>query len=359
MNCTRWIFGSLLILGMFSYSFGQKEDGKSLIAFSDDEKVWMSAEDALVLEVTSDNFMDITDHQEDPSPKQFNVGPIPTKISHQQEVEELIQELESSNLAETITSLSSLYNRYYNSDDGEQAAAFLFQQFVEFSAARSDITVQYFPHSWKMPSVIARIQGADDDKAGTRVIIGAHEDCISTSSTAKSPGADDDASGTSTVLEVFRVLAQSQYKPNRTVEFHAYSAEEGGLKGSQAIAAEYSSLDIIVEGMLQFDMDMYGQPNEPIGIITDYTNPQVSEFLRLLVDTYSDLSWGNTKCGYGCSDHASWTKYGYRSGFPFETAFGDSNPYIHTVNDVLSKISVTRGVEFAKVAIGFIVEMSA
>jgi len=108
----------------------------------------------------------------------------------------------------------------------------------------------------KMPSVIARIQGNDDDKAGTRIILGAHEDSVGTSSTAKAPGADDDASGTSTVLEVFRVLAQSQYKPNRTVEFHLYSAEEGGLKGSQAIAQAYYDLDIIVESMMQLDMDM-------------------------------------------------------------------------------------------------------
>lgn len=57
----------------------------------------------------------------------------------------------------------------------------------------------------------------------------------------------------------------------------------GGLKGSQAIAQAYYDLDIIVESMMQvwlicsviddlfvpkLDMDMYGQPTDPIGIIT-------------------------------------------------------------------------------------------
>jgi len=36
-----------------------------------------------------------------------------------------------------------------------------------------------------------------------------------------------------------------------------------------------------------------------------------------------------------------------------------SNPNIHTSNDLLSKINVARGMEFAKVAVGFIVEMSS
>jgi len=34
------------------------------------------------------------------------------------------------------------------------------------------------------------------------------------------------ASGTATVLEVFRVLTKNGYRGNRTLEFHAYAAEE-------------------------------------------------------------------------------------------------------------------------------------
>jgi len=329
-----------------------------LIEFNETTRKWLTEQEALDLESKSDNFMDITFNPQ-PIPKKFGVEPIPTKITYQKLVQSLIPSLEVSQMTETIQKLSSYHTRYYTSDTGKDAAHHLHKKFIEFSGARTDITVEFFEHTWKMPSVIARIQGNDDDKAGTRIILGAHEDSVGTSSTAKAPGADDDASGTSTVLEVFRVLAQSQYKPNRTVEFHLYSAEEGGLKGSQAIAQAYYDLDIIVESMMQLDMDMYGQPTDPIGIITDYVNPDVSQFIRLLFDTYSTLDWVNTKCGYGCSDHASWTKYGYRSGFPFETTFAGHDPYIHTSSDTLDKISVPRGLEFAKVALGYIVEMAS
>lgn len=38
-------------------------------------------------------------------------------------------------------------------------------------------------------------------------------------------GADDDGSGTVTILESYRALIASSFKPQRPVEFHWYSAE--------------------------------------------------------------------------------------------------------------------------------------
>lgn len=38
-------------------------------------------------------------------------------------------------------------------------------------------------------------------------------------------GADDDGSGTVTILESYRALLASGFKPHRPVEFHWYSAE--------------------------------------------------------------------------------------------------------------------------------------
>ena len=38
-------------------------------------------------------------------------------------------------------------------------------------------------------------------------------------------GADDDGSGTVTILEAYRALIASDFRPIRTVEFHWYSAE--------------------------------------------------------------------------------------------------------------------------------------
>jgi hypothetical protein len=42
-------------------------------------------------------------------------------------------------------------------------------------------------------------------------------------------GADDDGSGSVTILEAYRALITSDFRPERTVEFHWYSAEVMGI----------------------------------------------------------------------------------------------------------------------------------
>lgn len=57
-----------------------------------------------------------------------------------------------------------------------------------------------------------------------------------------SSGADDDGSGTTTVMEVLHILTQAGFTPqSHNVEFHFYSAEEGGMLGSQAIVNDYQN----------------------------------------------------------------------------------------------------------------------
>jgi len=51
------------------------------------------------------------------------------------------------------------------------------------------------------------------------------EVCVHTSLIYHQKGADDDGSGTVTILEAYRALLESDFRPNRTVEFHWYSAE--------------------------------------------------------------------------------------------------------------------------------------
>jgi hypothetical protein len=61
---------------------------------------------------------------------------------------------------------------------------------------------------------------------------------------------------------------------------------------SQDIAETYSKLDIVVEAMLQFDMTMYAPAtNYPVGIISDYTSPELSNFIELVTSGYTSLSY--------------------------------------------------------------------
>jgi len=328
-----------------------------LLEFNESYRVWMPMEmvEKIAAPGKISNFMDITDHLtlgDNPMPAlRIPSGPI-----HQHIVNPLLERLNPNAVELTVGHLSSYPTRYYTSPTGVQAVNWLESQYNIFAGERNDIEVTKFVHTWQQPSIIARILGTS--ASDEIVIVGGHVD--STASGGIAPGADDDASGSATVLEVFRVLATSGFRPERTIEFHGYAAEEVGLRGSQAIAQSYLNEGKNIVGMLQLDMTGYVRPNTArrIGTVTDFTNPALTTFIRAITDEYSLTPWQNTACGYGCSDHASWFRAGYPSAFVFEGLFGNSNPYIHTANDIIDHLDFDHSLEFAKIGLGFAVELS-
>jgi leucyl aminopeptidase len=166
-----------------------------------------------------------------------------------------------------------------------------------------------------------------------------------------------DVSGVATVLEIFRVMMEADVQPSRTVEFFTYAAEEMGLLGSQDIAAMYKKNQVPVVAALQFDMTMVPGPSTQVNFITDYTDAAMTQELIELNDLYVRAPWSKTECGYGCSDHASWNRAGYRSGFPFESAFDELNQKIHTASDTTQTVSVDFGSSFAKLGLAYLLEV--
>lgn len=178
------------------------------------------------------------------------------------------------------------------------------------------------------------------------------------------PGADDDGSGTVTQLESLRALLALGWKPSHSdVEFHFYSAEEGGLLGSQAVARSYAESGKKVRAMSQFDMTAFikAGTNATIGVITDVVSPELTAFNRLLIDEYLDVPWVDTQLGYAGSDHASWTKVGVPSAFSVEAAFGDCNlKRIHTTSDTFThdEYSFDHILRFSRLSSAFIIELA-
>jgi leucyl aminopeptidase len=278
------------------------------------------------------------------------------------QIERLVEEADPALLTETIERLSTFKTRHARSDTGVEAAQWIAERFRDLAKGRSDIQVDLISHSkFKQPSVRARIQGSGP-RASEIVVLGAHEDSINQGDifghSGRAPGADDDASGVATVLEVFRVLAQSGVRPDRTIEFITYAGEELGLLGSQAIAIDYKNRKAQVAAVLQFDMTMVPGPSTTLHFITDHTSPQVTDLLRRLTDNYVKVKWGNTQCGYACSDHASWTRAGYASGFPFEASFKEANNRIHTERDLPEATVPDFGGAFAKLGIAYAMEVA-
>jgi len=332
-----------------------------LIAFNDSYSTWMPEDDVakLVSECNAHgkSFMDITDNQDLGTHAIGANPPIPTNPTQQAVVDPLLQKISTDTIRNNIIKMSSYSTRYYTSPVSVESANWLAGLYRLYSIGRTDVTVNFFSHTWAQPSIIVRMEGTGANK-NEIVVLGGHIDSISSGSTA--PGADDDASGSITVLEAFRVLAESGFKPSRTIEFQGYAAEEVGLRGSQDIANEYAKQGKIIAGMMQLDMTGYYKAgtNPIISLTSDYTSVPLNAFVKKLVETYTTLPPASEACGYACSDHASFYKAGYNACHPFEAAAANENKQIHTTSDVYTRLNFDHVHQFVRLAVGFAVEMS-
>ncbi|RCI00568.1 Leucine aminopeptidase 1 [Rhizopus azygosporus] len=345
--------------------FDVPEPQRRLIQYSDDvPPKWMTESDKSALLRAGIKFMDITDHPNTPVTSfAAEIPAIPTKAIYQQEAEPFIGNLTTDTMETVLTHFTSFRNRYYKSKYGAESCRWLIQQIRDIASGNDHVSVKEFKHSWDQFSIIARFEGSSKDLENEVVIVGAHQDSVNMwlPSFGRSPGADDDGSGTVTILEAFRSLVHNGFKPERPVEFHWYSGEEAGLLGSQDVADKYYQDGKRVVAMLQNDMTGFigkNKDKEVIGIVTDHVDEKLTDFLKALVDTYAAIPYSLTECGYACSDHASWRKLGFPSAFTIESEFDNSNPYIHTTRDVIENLSFDHMKEFAKVAVGFAVELS-
>jgi leucyl aminopeptidase len=283
-------------------------------------------------------------------------------INNAPSVKALMDEVREPELRSTIQALSGNWtNRYYNVQNGADASTWLANEWKRLTAARPDIMVELFAHTFPQSSVIATIPGTTlPDEV---VVLGGHLDSINlgNATTGTAPGADDDASGVASITEVLRVAVLQGYKPARTVKFMAYAGEEAGLLGSRAIANAFKANGVNVVGVLQLDMTNYQGNTFDFGLVLDRTNTTLNTQLRNLITTYQpERTVANIMCGYGCSDHAAWTLAGYPAAMPFEASLSTMNPTIHGAQDTLTFMgdSAENSVKFAKLAASFMAELA-
>ena len=112
------------------------------------------------------------------------------------------------------------------------------------------------------------------------------------------------------VLEALRVLVEAGFQPEDTIEFHFYAGEEGGLRGSLEVFANYKASRKPVIAVLNQDMAGYS-PSGKISIYTDHVDSSLTAFTKLVANYYIGDTTSDT-CGYACSDHSSAMANGFR-----------------------------------------------
>ena len=95
-----------------------------------------------------------------------------------------------------------------------------------------------------------------------------------------------------------------------------------------------------------------------IGVVIDFVDKPLTEFVKMVIDTYCDISYVETQCDYACSDHASASRAGYPSAFAVESMFELSNPTIHTAADTMDLLSFEHMIQHARMTVGFVHELA-
>jgi len=354
-------------------------EARLIHVFGEKKAEWMTEGDKLRLRRKGRKFRDITDFQElyDSVDTQSGKANLP-EISHQRLVRPLFSKVNQTEMRDVLEHMTSFYNRYYGGPTGEESSVWLHDHIAGIIAAsplHAHISLEYFTHEFPQSSIIARFEPKVRDFSKPLTIIGAHQDSANyLFPLLPAPGADDDCSGTVSILEAFRVLATSGYVPKEgPVEFHWYAAEEGGLLGSQAVAAYKKKEGASIGAMLEFDMTAFVARNatESIGFIKTDADAPLTEWAVALGEEYVNITTSVYELMPGAgSDYMSYTKLGFPAAFasegnPVAGGFpGEFDPYVHTdkdtmwVDDETGVFSIDHMARFSELAIAFAVEQS-
>ncbi|KAF2858435.1 leucine aminopeptidase 2 [Piedraia hortae CBS 480.64] len=337
------------------------------IEVSPGNTTWVTENEKWNLRRQGVNFFDITNH--DLSEKSAvihaaNAVTYPDQPTQSSHVQPLLKQLDKEQMRSNLETFSNLFNRYYKSDYGRQSSEWLLKRVQDTLGEVGN--AKPFKHSWGQNSIIATIPG----KSAKTIIIGAHQDSINLDGPMdlRAPGADDDGSGTVTTLEALRVLLTDDGirsgQAENTIEFHWYSAEEGGLLGSSDVFKAYQSQGRDVKAMFQQDMTGYNQGTldagkpDSLGVITDYVDSGLTDFIKKVVNSYCTIPYVETECGYACSDHASANKAGYPSAFVIESDMKLTSTYIHSERDTIDRLDFDHMIQHGRLTLGLAYELA-
>lgn len=279
------------------------------------------------------------------------------KIKHRNLIKNAITHVQQNDIMDTLQHLTEYENRSATKKTGVDVAKWLKKTFDDYAALSENKNVKSFfvetGPFYKQPSLVTVI---GTDLKGPGIVLGAHMDTLD----GRMPGAGDDGSGSATIMEVAKVILDFNMPLKRPIYIIWYSAEERGLVGSQYVVDYFQENNIEVMAAMQFDMTGFrNDPNDPtMWVFRDYTDSDLTDFISDLITTYVDVPVAESACGYGCSDHASWTAAGVPAAFPCETDFEHHNSKIHTRYDTIDRLSPEHMTNFAILGLAYLFELA-
>ncbi len=202
-------------------------------------------------------------------------------------------------------------------------------------------------------------------KSRETIIVGAHYD------TAHGyPGADDNASGVAGLIELARLLSESDDKLAVSIELVFFSLEEppyfrtksmGSFIHASSLAKNQQNVRVMIAlDMIGYFSDDVGSQNFPVPLL-NHIYPNRGDFIAVVADprnmltvrkikhsfkTASDLPVYSINAprfiqGIDFSDHLNYWNYGYKSVLVTDTSFNRNVAY-HTEDDVADRLDYVR-----------------
>ena len=256
------------------------------------------------------------------------------------QIRALMNSVSIDSIKATIEHLCSYHTRRYDSRFIYDVQDWLYEHYNTLAV---DTVIK---HDFKLQNLSITETGDNilAIKWGTKhpeefVICGAHYDSYAYDSydpdTIRSPGADDNASGVAGIIETARLL--NPYTFDRSIIFANWCAEECGLLGSAAYAADCAAQGMDIVGYFNLDMTGYLEEGSDIHVHLMYTTQDstIANYVYNFSHVYfPEMPIRQAWLQWGDSDYSSFNRNGYPAVHPFEDVHA-SSPYIHSRNDIL------------------------
>ena len=245
-----------------------------------------------------------------------------------------------------------LQGRGLGSEGLEKAAEYIVEQFKKAGLQPGGDNQSFF-QEWQeviddkgnkgsVKNIIGIIPGTKPEFAGQSVLVTAHYDHLGLGwPDARSgnkgkihPGADDNASGVAVMLELARTLAKA-LKPDRTIIFVAFTAEESGLKGSKHYVKTmktYPAKKII--GVL--NLDTVGRLKDNKLLVLGSNSAKEWKFIFMGAGYVTGVEAEMVTQDLDASDQVSFI----RAGIPGVQFFSGAHRDYHSPGDTADKIDV-------------------
>lgn len=260
----------------------------------------------------------------------------------------IVDQVDSAQIRTWLLAMQGFGTRHVNAGNHATVTAWIKTQFTGMGI--TDVVTDTC-YSTTGHNVIATLPGLYDTVM--LYVAGGHYDSYSTGS---APGANDNASGTVAAMELARILSQSGNRPNSTVKFMAFDAEELGLYGSEFVAGRMAAADATIGCMLNFDM-IGCEGNDSIFNSQHYAGSTAyAQLLIRMARLYGRHADTNVVGQYGTGYLQQSDSYPFsQEGFPVAWVLEeyDGSSIYHTARDSVSHMNLRYMTGNVKGAMGF------